>query len=56
MSALSETRTHFGSVNVDFGDFFALITRLPLTLGAISINSSSLDAQPALDKSFSLTE
>ena len=35
--------------NVNFGEF-----SLPLTIGAININGLSLDAQLALDKSFSL--
>jgi len=39
----------FGLVNVNFSDFFARV--LPLTLGAISINCLSLDAQLELDKS-----
>ena len=42
--------------NVNFCDFFARSTRLPLTPGAMSIDYLSLDAQLALDKSFSLTE
>jgi len=44
----------FGLVNVNFGDFFALSTTT--NTRAISINCLSLDAQLALDKSFSLTE
>ena len=44
----------FGLVNVNFDDFFALSTNTNTRV--ISINCLNLDAQLALDKSFSLIE